>query len=98
MPKSALIRAMGEFAASRDGTFTLSQAAENGLTRHDVRWLERSGFVVRVRRAVYRYTSSPATQRQLLYAATLGGRVAASHLSATALHRLDGLSAWPAVP
>ncbi|MEO6122113.1 MAG: type IV toxin-antitoxin system AbiEi family antitoxin domain-containing protein [Ilumatobacteraceae bacterium] len=89
---------MGEFAASRYGTFNLRQAAANGLTRHDLARLERDGVVVRVRPSVWRFAGVDLTWRHELYAATLGRIAAASHLSASALAHLDGASTVPHMP
>ena len=98
MPKRTETRAVGEFAASRHGTFTLSQAAEHDISRRDVARMERNGVIVCVRRSVWRFASQPVTWRQELYAATLEVRAAASHFSAAALHGIDGLTEAPSRP
>ncbi len=98
MPTSANVRALGEFAAARHGTFDLSQAAEHDVMPHDLRRLARDGLIVRVRSGVYRFTSAQVTWKQQLHAATLGVRAAVSHFSAAALHGLDGFCVPPKVP
>ncbi|MCU1398076.1 MAG: hypothetical protein JWN62_1185, partial [Acidimicrobiales bacterium] len=98
MPTSASVRALGEFAASRHGTFTLSQAAAHGISRNDLVRMERDGVVQRIQPSIWRFTASPATWRQLTYAATLSAHVVASCFSAAALHGLDGLSMPPERP
>jgi len=98
MPKSADMRALGEFAASRHGTFNLSQAAANGISPEVVARVERDGLVVKVRRGVYRFTSTEQTWRTDLYAACLGLRVCASYYSAAALRVVDGYTSAPEMP
>jgi len=98
MPKCADVRAVGEFAASRYGTFNLRQAAEHGLTRDSLARMERDGVVVRIRPSVWRFAGVELTWRHDLYASTLGVRAIASHFSAAALASLDGQSEPPQSP
>ena len=98
MPQRADLRAVGEFAASRHGVFTLSQAADRGTTRRDIAMFERLGVVERVRENVWRFIAYPPTWRHRLAAATVGTEAVASRLSAAALHRVDGLTTPPAEP
>lgn len=95
MPQCADARAVGEFAASRYGTFDLCQAASNGLTRNHLARMERDGLIDRIRPSVWRFTAVDVTWRHETYAATLGRRATASHFSAAALHGLDGLCMPP---
>ncbi len=95
MPQSADVRAVGEFAASRYGTFTMSQAAENGLTRNDLRRLERDGIVERIRPSVWRFAGQPIGWKHRLHAATVGVRAVSAFASATAMHGVDGMDAPP---
>jgi hypothetical protein len=90
MPRSADVRALGEFAACRHGTFTLKEAAAYELSRGDVRALERKGYVTRLRQGVYRLTSWPESWRADAYASVLGVHAASSHDTAAALHAADG--------
>lgn len=98
MPKNAEMRALGEFAASRHGTFNLSQAAAHGISPDVVTRMERDGLIVKVRRGVYRFTSTEQSWRTDLYAACLGLRVCASFYSAAALRDVDGCSTPPSMP
>ena len=98
MPKRADLRAVGEFAAARHGVFTLSQAADLGISRRVVRTAEAAGVVERVRENVWRFVGHPKTWRQGLAAATAGTEGVASHRSAAALWRIDGLTTPPEVP
>ena len=98
MPKRASLRAVGEFAAARHGVFTLSQAADLGTTRRDIETFEGLGVVERVRENVWRFVAYPSTWRQQLAAATAGTEAVASHRSAAALLKIDGLTAAPQRP
>jgi hypothetical protein len=91
MPESADVRAVGEFVASRHGVCTRTEASEKGLSKNDVARLIRDGAVEPLGRLVLRFTSYPKTWRQTVYAATIGGNAVASHRTAAALHRLDGI-------
>ncbi len=95
MPQSADVRAVGEFAASRYGTFTMSQAAEKGLTRNDLRRLHRDGVIEWLRPNVWRFAGQRIGWKHDLYAATLDVRAVASHSSSAALHRVEGLESPP---
>ena len=98
MPQRADFRSVGEFAATRHGVFTSKEAADFGIFRRDIGSLERLGLVERLRDHVWRMVGHPVTWRQQLRAATAGNSAVASHHSAAALHRLDGLREPPAVP
>jgi very-short-patch-repair endonuclease len=98
MPKRADLRAVGEFAASRHGVFTVSQAADHGITRRDITTFEGLGVVERVRQNVWRFVAYPTTWRQTLAAATVETEAVASHRSAAALLRIDGLTKPPDEP
>ena len=98
MPICADARALGEFAAAHHGTFTLSQAADRGITRHDIRRMERDGLLLRIRPSIWRFASTPDSWRGDTYAALLGVRAVAARETAAALHRVDGLDRPPAKP
>ncbi|MGE3586997.1 MAG: hypothetical protein AB7L17_04680 [Ilumatobacteraceae bacterium] len=87
----------GEFAASRHGALTRSQAADHGLTEKVVRRLLRDGVVTEPVPGVLVAVGSPATWHQRLYVATLASRGAgvAGARSAAALHRADGYDPGP---
>jgi len=98
MPTCADVRALGEFAAARHGTFDVSQAAANGVSKTVIARLERDGVIVRVRKGVYRFAGVALDWRADTYAACLGHRVVAAHATAAALHRLDGQTSPPDLP
>ncbi|MCU1364642.1 MAG: hypothetical protein JWN39_281 [Ilumatobacteraceae bacterium] len=98
MPTNASVRALGEFAASRHGTFNSSQAADHGVSRHDIARLMRDGAIDRVRQGVYRYVDVAVTPVQMLYASTLGVRAVGSYFSAAALHGIEGFTCHPRRP
>lgn len=98
MPQRANMRAVGEFAAARHGVFTLSQAAGLGVTRRDIETFDGLGVVERVRENVWRFVAYPATWRQALAAATVCTEAVASHRSAAALLRIDGMTRPPEQP
>ena len=82
----------GEFAASRHGALTRSQAADHGLTPKVVTRLLRDHVLTEPTPGVLVMVGSPGTWRQRLYVATLaskGAGVAAAR-SAAALHGIDG--------
>jgi very-short-patch-repair endonuclease len=87
----------GEFAASRHGALTRSQAANHGLTDKVVRRLVRDGVVTEPVPGVLVVTGSPPTWHQRLYVATLAskGAGAAGARAAGALHCADGYGAGP---
>jgi len=95
MPKRPDVRAVGEFAASRHGVFSWSQAAAHQMSRGDIASLMRCGVITRIRRGIRRFTSSPTGWRQDAYAATLEVRAVASFFTAAALLKVDGLTAAP---
>ena len=87
----------GEFAASRHGALTRSQAADHGLTPKVVTRLLRDHVLTEPTPGVLVMVGSPGTWRQRLYVATLaskGAGVAAAR-SAAALHGIDGYTAGP---
>ena len=98
MPISANVRALGEFAASRHGTFDLSQAAANDISKSVISRLLRDGAITRVRGGVYRFAGLPDDWRAATYGACLGLRIVASHRTAAALHGLEGMSRPPEMP
>jgi very-short-patch-repair endonuclease len=87
----------GEFAASRHGVLTRSQAASFGLSSTVVARLVRDGLVLEPAPGVLVAAGSPRTWEQRLYVATLAskGAGAAGFRSAAALHRLDGFCPGP---
>ena len=98
MPISANVRALGEFAASRHGTFNVSQAASNDISKSVIARMLRDGAIVRVRGGVYRFAGMPDDWKAETYGASLGLRVMASHFSGAALHGLDGMLLPPKIP
>jgi very-short-patch-repair endonuclease len=95
MPKSADIRAVAEFVASRHGVCTRSEASANGISNDAIERMVRDGIVVTEGRFVIRFTSHPVTWKQTAYIATLRGKAAASHHTAGALHGLEGCDPEP---
>ncbi len=89
--------AAGEFAASRHGALTRSQAAENGISRKVVHRLLRDRVLIEPVPGVLVVVGSAPTWRQRLYVATLASRSAgvAGFRSAAALHPFDGYSPGP---
>ena len=87
----------GEFAASRHGALTRSQAAENGISRRVVDRLLRDESVDEPMPGVLVVRGAPPTWHQRLYVATLAwdGAGVAGFRSAAALHRFDGYSSGP---
>jgi very-short-patch-repair endonuclease len=87
----------GEFAASRHGAMTRSQAARQGLSNKVVRRLLRDGVIVEPVPGVLVAVGSPPTWRQRLYVATLASRSAgvAGARSAAALLGADDYRPGP---
>jgi hypothetical protein len=87
----------GEFAASRHGALTRSQAATFGLTNKVIRRLLSNGVFDEPVPGVLVAVGSPASWHQQLYVATLASKAAgvASARSAAALHRAEGYSPGP---
>jgi len=82
----------GEFAASRHGALTRSQAAAQGLTTTTIRRMLRDRILTEPVPGVLVVVGSPPTWRQRLYVATLAGSGAGAvgYGSAAALHGMDG--------
>lgn len=82
----------GEFAASRHGAFTRSQAATSGLTPKTISRLLRDAVLAEPVPGVLVVVGSPATWHQRLYVATLASNHAgaAAVRSAAALAGMDG--------
>lgn len=89
--------AVGEFAASRHGALTRSQAADLGLSRKVIGRLKDSGHLAEPLPGVLVVVGAPATWEQRLRVATLGSSAAgtAGFRSGAALNRLDG---YPRIP
>ena len=87
----------GEFAASRHGALTRSQAADNGISSKVVQRLLRDHVLTEPVPGVLVIVGSPPTWRQAMYVATLASRSTgvAGFRSAAALDGLDGYSAGP---
>jgi hypothetical protein len=87
----------GEFAASRHGAFTRTQAAQSGLSDKVIRRLLRDELLVEPAAGVLVVVGSPATWHQQLYVATLASNHAGTAWtrSAAALHRMDEHRAGP---
>lgn len=87
----------GEFAASRHGALTRSQAASFGLSHKVIARLLRDGLIVEPVPGVLVAAGAPATWHQRLYVATLAssGAGVAGFRSAAALHHLDGFAPGP---
>ena len=89
--------AAGEFAASRHGALTRSQAAENGISSKVVHRLLRDRVLIEPVPGVLVVVGSVSTWRQRLYVATLASQSAgaAGFRSAAALHPFDGYRPGP---
>lgn len=89
--------AAGEFAASRHGVLTRSQAAECGISSKVIQRLKRDGELDEPVPGVLVVRGSVPTWRQRLYVATLSSNAAgrAAFRSAGALHGLDGYVPGP---
>jgi very-short-patch-repair endonuclease len=87
----------GEFAASRHGALTRSQAATFGLTDTVIRRLLRDDVIREPVPGVLVVTGSPTTWHQRMLVATLASRAAgaAGFRSAAALHGIDGFTFGP---
>lgn len=92
MPKAVSLGAVGEFAASRHGAFTRSQAAENGLGHSAVGRLIRRGVLEEPAPGVLLISGAPATFEQRAYIATLAnaGRGLVIAGAAARIHGVDG--------
>ncbi len=84
--------AAGEFAASRHGALTRSQAADNGISSRVIQRLLRDHVLNEPAPGVLVVVGSVPSWHQHLYVATLASRGvgAAGFRSAAALHPLDG--------
>jgi very-short-patch-repair endonuclease len=89
--------AAGEFAASRHGVLTRSQAADNGISAKVIRRLLRDHGLVEPAPGVLVVVGAPPTWRQQLYVATLASHEAgvAGFRSAAALKSLDAYRPGP---
>lgn len=89
--------AAGEFAASRHGVLTRSQAADNGISHRVLHRLPRDRDLVEPTPGVLVVVGSPPTWRQQLYVATLASDEAgaAGFRSAATLKGLDGYPTGP---
>jgi hypothetical protein len=85
---------LGELARSQHGLFTRAQARSLGFSDATIRRRTTAGAWVRVDANVYRPASVPGSWLVDLMAAclTAGPEALASHRSAAALHRLEGLA------
>src|SRR4051794_15277094 len=88
----AHLGAVGEFAASRHGVITRTQAAALGIHRSVIARLKRDGHVVEPLPGVLVIVGSVATWRRSLMVATSASRgVGAAGFRASAqVHALDG--------
>ena len=93
MPVNDRLVAMGEFAASRHGAITTSQAASFGLDGSTIRQLLTDGQLSNPTPGVFTLTSMPRTWRQELKVATLASNQAGivDARAAGALHGVDCL-------
>jgi hypothetical protein len=98
MPIRANARALGEFAASRHGTFSLRQAADHDISAKVVARMVDDGTVERLRNGIYRFIAAEQDWRARTYGAVVGLRAVGSHFTATALHVVDGLCRAPLIP
>jgi very-short-patch-repair endonuclease len=89
---------LARLAAAQLGLFTKAQAAEVGVSRHQLDRAVRAGELRRPFTGVFADAAAPTSWRQEALAAVLaaGPAAALSHRSAVALHELDG--ATPARP
>lgn len=89
--------AAGEFAASRHGALTRSQAADNGISKRVLDRLLRDEAVDEPAPGVLVVRGAPMTWHQRLYVATQAwnGAAVAGFRSAAILHRLDGYERGP---
>jgi very-short-patch-repair endonuclease len=89
--------AAGEFAASRHGALTRSQAAENGISFRVIERLLRDESLREPVPGVLVVVGSTPTWHQRMYVATLASRGAgvAGFRSAAAFHWLDGYAPGP---
>lgn len=84
-------RAVVELAASRHGSFTSAEAADNGVDRRRLSRAVERGELRRPWQRVFTLTTWPSTWEQELACLTLaGGGGVASHGAAARLHGLDG--------
>ncbi|HEX2782224.1 MAG TPA: AbiEi antitoxin N-terminal domain-containing protein [Ilumatobacteraceae bacterium] len=89
--------AAGEFAASRHGALTRSQAAERGISKRVVERLLRDAWIDERAPGVLVVRGAPPTWQQRMYVATQagGGVGVAAFRSAAALHGFDGYGPGP---
>lgn len=89
--------AAGEFAASRHGVLTRSQAADNGISSRVIQRLLRDGGLYEPVPGVLVVSGSVPSWRQRLYVATLGAGASgfAGFRAAAALHGFDGYPPGP---
>lgn len=87
----------GEFAASRHGAFTRSQAADHGLTHKVISRLLRDGHLREPVPGVLVITGSPPTWRQRLYVASLASKAsgAVATRASGGLHGMDEYGPGP---
>jgi very-short-patch-repair endonuclease len=87
----------GEFAATRHGALTRSQAADHGLSAKVVNRLKRDGALTEPVPRVLVVTGSPPTWHQRLMVATLAsnGAGVAGFRSSAALHTMDAHEPGP---
>ena len=96
MIASALWGNAGEFAASRHGVLTRSQAAHNNISAKVIARLIRHGLLLEPAPGVLVVSGSPPTWRQALTVATVArGTSAAGFRSAAALQQADGYREGP---
>lgn len=90
-------RALAAIAASQHGAFHCGQATDAGFTAAMRRTRRQNGRWELLHSGVYRLAGTPATWHQGLMAACLaaGPAAVASHTSAGALWRLDGVEPGP---
>lgn len=76
--------------AEQYGLVTRTQALNEGMTQHRIRWRVRKGQWVRAAYGVYRHAAVAATAQSELLAPCLAHGALASHRSAAAVHDIDG--------
>ncbi|MHB1534806.1 MAG: type IV toxin-antitoxin system AbiEi family antitoxin domain-containing protein [Acidimicrobiales bacterium] len=81
---------LATLAAQQHGLFTLDQARQFGVSRHDIRPRLSDGWIRHVRRDVYAYTGGARSRWEDEMAAALAGGPGTllSHHSAATIHRL----------
>lgn len=82
------LAALSEISNTQGGCFSLGQSTQVGLSRHQIRRLETTGFIVRVHPRSYRFAGAPVVESTLNWAALLhaGPCAVVSHEAALRAH------------